>query len=114
MAQNNKTRELETVANSKQVATKLAPQVQVGKPAGAAAALAADQLPLVWSDAAPTAPTKSKPVVAASKRKAAGLSDDEALAQEGGGQRARAGWRSWTASAPQNQSATLRVQRFLS
>jgi beta-glucanase (GH16 family) len=97
MAQNNKTRELETVANSKQVATKLAPQVQVGKPAGAAAALAADQLPLVWSDAAPTAPTKSKPVVAASKRKAAGLSDDEALAQEGGGQQATLPGEGWLA-----------------
>jgi hypothetical protein len=72
MAQNNKTRELETVANSKQVATKLAPQVQAGKPAGATAALAADQLPLAWSEGAAAAPAKSKPLLAAGKRKAAG------------------------------------------
>ena len=102
MAQNNKTRELETVANSKQVATKLAPQVQAGKPAGAIAALAADQLPLAWSEGAPAAPAKSKPLLAAGKRKAAGSSQEEALVQDGGSQQATFPGEGWLLAQAQS------------
>ncbi|MEI7786080.1 MAG: glycoside hydrolase family 16 protein, partial [Betaproteobacteria bacterium] len=79
MAQNNKTRELETVANSKQVATAPMAQAQALLTQGSGAAKGAGQLPLGWVDV-PASPWV-KAAVPVGKRKAAGVAGDEALVQ---------------------------------